>query len=62
MKQAGARCWVRPQGRVGEGHDKGDASCSGTGAGVAPDSRRGGDSGDGDGIGDGAEKKRVMME
>ena len=25
---------------MGEGHDKGDASCSGTGAGVAPDSRR----------------------
>ena len=41
MKRAGARCWVRPQGRVGEGHDMGDASCSGTGAGVAPDSRRG---------------------
>lgn len=38
MKRAGARCWVRPQGRVGEGRDKVDASCTGTGAGIAPHS------------------------
>ena len=56
MKQAGARCWVRPRGRVGEGRDKGDARCGGTGTGVAPDSGEGSDSGDG------TEKKAVVME